>query len=40
MIRICKLHGSVKTFICIGIPKNTRNTDDSLGLGTKLLFPS
>ena len=26
-------------FICIGIRK-TRNTDDSLGTGTKLLLPS
>ena len=26
--------------IRIGIPKNTRNTDDSLGSGTKLLLPS
>ena len=29
-----------KMFIRIGIPKYTRNTDDSLGSGRKLLLPS
>ena len=29
-----------KTFTCIKIPKNTRNTDSSLGSSTKLLLPS
>ena len=34
---IMHLNGCVKTFTCIGIP---RNTDDSLVSGTKLLLPS
>ena len=37
IIRIRKIFGYVKTFTCIGI---LRNTDDSLGSGTKLLLPS
>ena len=37
MIRIREIYGYVKTSTCIGIP---RNTDDSLGSGTKLLLPS
>ena len=40
MIRIREICGCVKTFTCIGIRKNTRNTDDSFGSGTKLLLPS
>ena len=37
MIRIREIYGYVKTFTCIGIP---RNTDGSLGSGTKHLLPS
>ena len=40
MIRTREIYGYVKTFTCIGIRKNTRNTDVSLGSGTKLLLPS
>ena len=39
MIRILEIYGYLKTFTCIGIRK-TRNTDDSLGSGMKLLLPS
>ena len=40
IITIREIYEFVKTFTCRGIPRNTRNTDDSLVSGTKLLLPS